>query len=147
MSQYDPEAMGRQRTDDRPLWDILYGRFGYTALLVAHDLKLFPLLAEKSRTLAEVGEVLKIARRPAAALLTVCVSLGLVQVQAGHYSLTPLAEDYLLESSPTHVGGVLDQGRRASSAVKTKELGEVGQMPAGAFALDFERAFAGIPAQ
>src|SRR5262249_1273812 len=33
---------------------------------------------------------------------------GLVQVQAGHYSLTPLAEDYLLESSPTHVGGVLD---------------------------------------
>jgi hypothetical protein len=41
---------------------------------------------------------------------------------------------------------VWQQGRRASSAVKTKELGEVGQMPAGAFALDFERAFAGIPA-
>ena len=42
--------------------------------------------------------------------------------------------------------GTVHQGRRASSAVKTKELGEVGQMPAGAFTLDFERAFAGIPA-
>lgn len=37
------------------------------------------------------------------------------------------------------------QGNCTSSAVKTEELGEVGQMPASAFAFDFQRAFAGIP--
>jgi hypothetical protein len=88
--------------------DILFGLDGYWAVLVAHDLKLFPLLAEQSRTLAEVSDGLKIARRPAEALLTVCTSLGLVHVQDGRYSLTPLAEDYLLESSPTYFGGILD---------------------------------------
>src|SRR5262249_18195354 len=42
--------------------------------------------------------------------------------------------------------GLNEQGNCTSSAGKTEELGEVGQMPAGTFALDFERAFAGIPA-
>jgi glycine/D-amino acid oxidase-like deaminating enzyme len=37
------------------------------------------------------------------------------------------------------------QGNCTSSAVKTEELGEVGQMPASAFAFDVQRAFAGIP--
>jgi hypothetical protein len=108
MSQYASEAIRKPRTDDRLLLDIRLGTFGYTAPLVAHDLKLFSLLAERSRTSAEVCEALKIARRPAAALLTLSVSMGLVQVQDGRYSLTPVAEDYLLESSPTYFGGVLD---------------------------------------
>jgi hypothetical protein len=77
-------------------------------LLVAHDLKLFPLLAKQPRTLQEVCDTLKIVRRPADAILTLCVSAGLLQVQDGRYSLTPLAEDYLLEGSPTYFGGFLD---------------------------------------
>jgi hypothetical protein len=36
------------------------------------------------------------------------VSLGLIQVHDGHYGLTPLAEDHLLDSSPTYFGGLLD---------------------------------------
>ena len=108
MSQPASEAIHRPRTDDRPLWDIVFGIWGYPAVLVAHDLKLFPLLAEKPRTLPEVCEALTIARRPAEALLTVCTSVGLVQVQDGCYSLTPLSEEYLLESSPTYFGGFLD---------------------------------------
>ena len=35
-------------------------------------------------------------------------------------------------------------GKRTSSAGKTKELGEVGNRPAGPFALDFHGVFAGI---
>ena len=73
MSQPDFCTIRKPRTDDRPLWDLQFGIWGYTALLVAHDLKLFPLLAEKPRTLAEVCEALNIARRPAEALLTLCV--------------------------------------------------------------------------
>jgi TIR domain len=37
-------------------------------------------------------------------------------------------------------------GKRTSSAVKTEELHEVRNMPPGTFALDFQRAFAGIAA-
>ncbi len=43
---------------------------------------------------------------------------------------------------------ILDgQGNRASSAGKTEELGQVGNGPAGLFALDFQRAFPRIPPQ
>jgi hypothetical protein len=101
-------AVQRSRTDDRPLWDIVFGIWGYPAVLVAHDLKLFPLLAEKPHTLAEVYNALQIARRPAEALLTICTSLGLVQRQGDCYSLTPLSKEFLLESSPTYFGGFLD---------------------------------------
>ncbi len=108
MSQHDTAAIRKPRTDDRPLWDVVLGIYGYPAVLLAHKLKLFPLLAEKPRTLQEVGEALHIAHRPAQALLSVCASLGLIQVQDGSYGLTPVSEDYLLESSPTYFGGELD---------------------------------------
>ena len=98
----------KPRTDEQPLWDSIFGNIGYAAVLVAHDLKLFPLLAEQPRTLPEIAEALNIARRPAEALLATSVSLGLVQVQGEGYTLTPLAEDYLLESSPAYFGGFLD---------------------------------------
>lgn len=108
MSQHDSTTIRKPRTDDRPLWDVVLGVYGYPAVLLAHRLKLFPLLAEKPRTLQEVCDAVHIARRPAEALLSVSASLGLMQVQDGYYSLTPVSEDYLLESSPTYFGGELD---------------------------------------
>ena len=108
MSQQSTGEIHRPRTDDRPLWDVVLGLYGYPAVLLAHRLKLFPLLAEKPRTLPEVCDTLHLARRPAAALLSVCASLGLVRVQDGNYSLTPVSEDYLVESSPTYFGAEFD---------------------------------------
>ncbi len=105
MSQPDAPAIRRPRMDDRVMWDVIFGVSGYPAVLLAHKLKIFPLLADKPHALSEICEALKITRRPAEALLSVCASLGLVQVQEGCYSLTALAEDYLLESSPTYFGG------------------------------------------
>ncbi len=101
-------AIQRPKIDDRPIWDILSGIFGYPAVLVSHDLTLFSLLSEKPRTLPGVCDALGIASRPAEALLTVNTSLGLVRVEDDLYSLTPLAETYLLESSPTSFSGYLD---------------------------------------
>jgi hypothetical protein len=34
MSQHTSEAIRKPRTDDRPLWDIVFGSWGHTALLV-----------------------------------------------------------------------------------------------------------------
>jgi protein-L-isoaspartate O-methyltransferase len=109
MLQHLRDDIQRPRTDDRPLWDLIGAARGYTALLVAHDLKLFTFLGERPRTLQEICEALQLANHPAEALLTMLESLALVQAQHGHYALTPLAEEALLETSPTYVGWYLDR--------------------------------------
>lgn len=109
MPQHALDDLQRPRTDDRPLWDLLAAARGYTALLVAHDLKLFTLLGERPQTLEEICAELKLASHPAKALLTMLESLSLVQARNGHYALTPLAADALLESSPTYFGWYLDR--------------------------------------
>ena len=109
MQPYMREDVRKPRSDDRPLWDLIAAARGYTAMLVAHDLKLFAVLGERPRTLQEICETLDLASPPAEALLTMLESLVLVQAQNGHYALTPLAADALLESSPTYVGWYLDR--------------------------------------
>jgi len=94
--------------DDRTPRDIVFGIIGYPAVLVAHDLQLFTVLAAQPQTLAEVCTALHIARRPAEAFLAICASLDLVQLHEGQYRLTPLAEDYFLPESPTYFGGYWD---------------------------------------
>jgi len=96
-------------TDDRPLWDLIAAARGYTALLIAHDLKLFSLLGEGPRPVAQICQALNLAVHPAEALLTTLEALGLVRSQNGYYVLTSLAEDALLESSPTYFGWYLDR--------------------------------------
>jgi hypothetical protein len=98
----------RPRTDDRWVWDVVFGVYGFPAILLAHKLKLFPLLANRSRFLPQVCEALGIKRRPAEAILTAAVALGFLELRDGQYSLTPLAEDYLLDQSPTYFGTYLD---------------------------------------
>src|SRR5215211_8453944 len=104
----DTTAIRRPRTDYSVVHDIIFGLWGYPAVLVAHDLHVFPLLAEAPRTLHELCEALHLTPRPARALLAVCTSLGLVQIYDGRYALTALSEDYLLDSSPTYFGGMFD---------------------------------------
>jgi Dimerisation domain len=98
----------RPRTDDRRVWDVVFGVYGFPAILLAHKLKLFPLLANRPRSLPQVCEALGIKRRPAEAILTAAVALGFLDLRDGQYSLTPLAEDYLLDQSPTYFGTYLD---------------------------------------
>jgi protein-L-isoaspartate O-methyltransferase len=97
------------RADDRPLWDLIAAARGYTALLIAHDLKLFAYLGERPRTLEEICTALALPEHPAEGLLTMLESLSLVQAQRGLYALTSLAADTLLESSPSYLGWYLDR--------------------------------------
>jgi SAM-dependent methyltransferase len=108
MRQPEPGPAGRPRADDRLMRDVLFGIAGYPAVLVAHDLKLYPLLAERPRTLPEICNAMNIASRPAEALVSVSAALGLLEERDGRYSLTPMAEDYLLEKSATYFGGYFD---------------------------------------
>jgi hypothetical protein len=103
-----PVELRAPRTDDRAVRDVGFGFYGYPALLIGHRLGLFPLLDEKPRTLPQVGEALGIKPRPASAILTAAVALGFVRLRDGRYSLTTVAEDYLLERSPTYMGFLWD---------------------------------------
>jgi hypothetical protein len=96
------------RTEDKALWNIISGIRGYPALIIAHELKLFPLLHKAPHTLPEIAKALNIAERPAEAIVFTNVALGMLERVGQHYALSMLAEDYLLEESPTYFGGVLD---------------------------------------
>jgi hypothetical protein len=85
MSERSSAEIHKPQTDDRPLWDVVFGVYGYPAILLAHKLKVFPLLAESSHTLAEICTALKIARRPAAALLTAATALGFLSPHDERY--------------------------------------------------------------
>lgn len=90
--------------DDRPVWDIVFAVYGYPALLLAHRLRIFPLLAERELTLTEICDAINIKQRPAEAILTTATALGFLSLQAGRYFLTPVTEEYLLEKSPNYFG-------------------------------------------
>jgi O-methyltransferase domain/Dimerisation domain len=99
-------AKSSEKSGESRLWDIVLGHFSYHMLLVAHNLGLFSLLAQP-QTLEEIATAFKLAPRSVQALLTSCGAMDLIQVDRGIYSLTPLAEAYLLEASPTYFGGFL----------------------------------------
>ncbi|MDJ1182304.1 methyltransferase [Roseofilum casamattae] len=108
MTSATPVQLRKPRTDSSPLWDVVLGLLPQRTLLLAYDLKLFPFLAEQPHSIAEIGVAFQLDDRAVFAILSVLRSIGLVTEQAGQYSLTPLAEDYCLESSPTYLGGYLD---------------------------------------
>lgn len=107
MSNETP-ALRRPRSDDRAVWDVIFGFCGYPAVLAAFRLGLFEALAQRPLTLAEACQRFNIKPRPADALLAICASLGFVTLTGERYGLTAVAEDYLLQSSPTFFGGILD---------------------------------------
>lgn len=102
--EYPTKIDPMQIEDDRPLWDVVLGCYGYPALLLAHKLKVFPLLADGPLALAEICGRLNIRERPAEALLASATALGFLTLREGRYALTPLSEHYLLETSPCYFG-------------------------------------------
>jgi hypothetical protein len=94
--------------DDRQPMDVSMGIYAYAAIMVAYKLKLFPLLGSGPKTVPDICAALSIKPRPAEALLAASSAHGFVRFSDGGYSLTPLAEQYLLETSPTYFGPFWD---------------------------------------
>ncbi|UJP04908.1 MAG: methyltransferase [Nitrosomonas sp.] len=92
------------RVDDRPVWDVVFAVYGYPALLLAHRLKVFALLADNPHTLTEICNALNLKQRPAETILTVATALGFLSLRDGRYALTAVTEEYLLETSPHYFG-------------------------------------------
>ena len=61
---------------------------------IAHGEGVFPLLATRPHSLAEVCQELGLKRRAAEAILSVCIAQGFLTQADGRYTLTAVAEDY-----------------------------------------------------
>lgn len=92
------------------IFDVVFGLPLAQALHVAHELNVFEMLAsQRSMTLEEISKKLNIEKRPATALLSLCASLNLIELNSQQkYELTDTAKQFLLKSSPYYVGGALD---------------------------------------
>src|SRR5215831_15449376 len=55
-----------------------------------------------------------------------CASLGFIQLRDGDYSLTQVSEDYLVETSPTYFGAILDFTSRMPPSGRWRALGKGG---------------------
>ena len=108
MAQDDISNIKVPRVDDRPLWDVVLAVYGYPALLLAHRLKIFSLLADGPRTAMEICNLLNLKQRPTEAILTAATALGFLALRDERYSLTEVSEEYLLEKSPNYFGFLWD---------------------------------------
>jgi precorrin-6B methylase 2 len=91
----DPTSIYRQR-------DGLYSVEMLTAALC--DLDLFSRLAEQPADLPALCRVLNLRQRPADVMLTLLTAMDLLQNNDGVFSLTDMAREYLVKSSPWFIG-------------------------------------------
>ncbi len=92
------------------IFNVLYGLPAAQALLVAHELQVFELIAKnKALSLEAIAQTLGLQTRPAQALLSMCGSLDLLKLNiANEFEVTQTTRDFLLKSSPFYLGGSLD---------------------------------------
>lgn len=92
------------------IFNVLYGLPTAQALLVAHELQLFEIIAKnRAMSLEAIAETLGLQTRPAQALLSMCASLELLTLNTQHeFEVTSLTKEFLLKGSPCYLGGSLD---------------------------------------
>jgi hypothetical protein len=108
MAQETTGTLKRPRVTDEGMRNITSALMGFPAILVAHELRLFEFLAPGPRSVDEVVQKLRLRPRAAETILDVATAAGFLSCQDRRYGLTPLAEDYMLEASPTYWGHYLD---------------------------------------
>ncbi len=94
--------------DPAPLFDLFRGSYGTEFLTAAiNPFDVFGRLARQPRTQAELQRDLGLAERPVAVLVTALRAFGLLTLDAGRLTLTPLARDHLVPGSPFDVSAYM----------------------------------------
>ena len=94
--------------DQDAVLQVLYANFGCFALLTAHKLQIFKLFESEPLTISEAADRLGIPSRPMEILVTTLAAHRFMSKIGDRFALEPLARNYLLESSATYLGGMLD---------------------------------------
>jgi 3-hydroxy-5-methyl-1-naphthoate 3-O-methyltransferase len=120
-------------SDPGPILRLITGYWGSMALFAANDAGVFTALASGGRSSAEVAAELALPERPLRMLLGAMAGLGLLIVEDGRFSNTPLADTFLVEGRPAFLGPAIQYA--ADSYPLWGELPRVvrtGAPPAGA---------------
>src|SRR5262245_58092339 len=91
-------------TDVREISRIAYGFMASKALFAALNADLFGHLADGPKRLEALADATGIAAKRLLALLTACVSLGLLEKTDEGYGNAPASAAYLVRDSPAYFG-------------------------------------------
>jgi C-methyltransferase len=91
-----------------PLMQMIQGLQVTAILQAAVQLGVFDRLAEGNNQAASIASAVGADERGTRILLDALAALGLLQTADGTYSLSPLADAFLVTSRPTYLGGMLD---------------------------------------
>ncbi|MFJ7305195.1 methyltransferase [Streptomyces sp. NPDC099088] len=97
-----------QGADDERLWDVVFGVFGYPAILIAHKLRIFSVISRGVESIDEICHATGIARRPAQALLSAATAQGFLEIRDSRYVLSDVSREYLLPESERFFGHYWD---------------------------------------
>jgi len=95
------------KTSFRPLDDILYQGYVPNVISTAMELGLFDVLAEGAMNASALAVKLGTVENLTEAFANVLVALNLLEKDGADYSLTPMAEEFLVKSSPAYQGGMI----------------------------------------
>ena len=95
------------KTSFRPLNDILYEGYAPNVISTAMELGLFDVLAEGAMNASALAVDLGTVENLTEAFANVLVALNLLEKDGADYSLTPMAEEFLVKSSPAYQGGMI----------------------------------------
>lgn len=99
--------------DDKRMWEVWLSYYHFPTLTVADEVGLFPLIEKKPLAAAEISAALKLSPRATEALVGIVAALGFLSQHEGRFSLTDLARNFMLPTSPTYWGGMLHFARGA----------------------------------
>ena len=94
--------------DDKPIWNVIAGRIGFCAIVVAHELELFECLKNDAKSISELSITMGLDERPVEALSLMLVNLGFLDFKDDKFKLSDCSKKYLLKSSETYFGGMLE---------------------------------------
>jgi cyclopropane fatty-acyl-phospholipid synthase-like methyltransferase len=97
--------------DDKRMWETWLSYYHFPTLTVADEVGLFPLLEKAPLTAGEIAQALKLSPRATEALAGIVAALGFLVQHDGRFHLTDVARNFLLPSSPTYWGGMLQFAR------------------------------------
>jgi predicted O-methyltransferase YrrM len=96
-----------QELNPAPLLALSTGYWDSQTLLTANRMGLFRLLAKEPLTLDRVATGLGTQPRATRLFLNACISLGLVDEDAGHYGNSALSKAFLTPGNPGYLGDAL----------------------------------------
>ena len=97
-----PESLSPQGILE-PAWAFQRSR----VLLTAHELNLFTVLGDGSKTSGEVARALRTDERATDRLMNALCSMGLLEKEDWRFSNAPLASRFLVEGRPDYLAGLM----------------------------------------